>query len=167
MTQGTKYHSLFEHLLFSGQDLLLMTFPEVEAVIQAKLPPSAHTREEWWSNSPRGHSQASAWMRAGYRASKIDLNRKTVTFTLKGWPERYSNFSTAELGQLKGLSESVQEKFEMDAKAEPKLATKNGKVLLADLQANMAGLITLAPDYDPSAPLDKWPVPYLGDDTRK
>ena len=89
-TEGTKYHPLFEHLLFSGQGRLSMNFAEIESVIGGRLPPSARSREEWWSNSPRGHSQARAWMRASYRTSKIDLAGETVDFTLEGWPEKYS-----------------------------------------------------------------------------
>jgi hypothetical protein len=88
-TEGTKYHPLFEHLLFSGQGQLTMTFAEIEAVLGAQLPPSASTRQEWWSNSPRGHSQAKAWMRASYETSQVDLEGGKVTFTLKGWPEGY------------------------------------------------------------------------------
>lgn len=89
MAEGTKYHPLFEHLLFSGQGQKTMTFAEIEEVIEAPLPPSAGMREEWWSNSPSGHSQARAWMRAGYRALGVDLTNKCVTFTLEGWPEKY------------------------------------------------------------------------------
>ena len=89
MTEGTKYHPLFEHLLFSGQGRLTMTFNEIEDVIGGRLPPSARGREEWWANSPNGHSQARAWLRASYRASHVDLAGETVDFLLDGWPERY------------------------------------------------------------------------------
>jgi hypothetical protein len=89
MTEGTKYHPLFEHLLFSGQGRLAMTFSEIEKVIGGSLPPSARKREEWWSNSPSGHSQARAWMRASYRASQVNLANETVDFVLEGWPAGY------------------------------------------------------------------------------
>lgn len=89
-TEGTKYHPLFEHLLYSGHGQVTMSFAEIAAVLGAPLPPSAFTREEWWSNSPNGHSQARAWMRAGYSTSRIDLAAQSVKFTLEGWPEGYS-----------------------------------------------------------------------------
>jgi hypothetical protein len=88
-TEGTKYHPLFEHLLFSGHGHIRMTFSEIEEVLGASLPPSARRREEWWGNSPSGHSQARAWMRANYRASRVDLAAETVEFTLEGWPDNY------------------------------------------------------------------------------
>ena len=89
MTEGSKYHPLFEHLLFSGQGRLSMTFSEIEAVIGGSLPPSARRREEWWSNSPSGHSQARAWMRASYRTAQVNLANETVDFVLEGWPDGY------------------------------------------------------------------------------
>jgi hypothetical protein len=106
-TDGTKYHPLFEHLLFNGHGQVTMTFAEIEAVLEARLPPSARGRQEWWSNSPNGHSQARAWMRAGYETSQVDLAGQKVTFTLKGWPEGYRRpdwFGTA----TQGLAQSPQ-----------------------------------------------------------
>lgn len=88
MTESSKYHPLFEHLLYSGQGTLRLFFSEIEAILEARLPPSARAREEWWSNNQNGHSQARAWMRANYRAS-ADLTTETVTFVLNGWPREY------------------------------------------------------------------------------
>jgi hypothetical protein len=107
-TEGTKYHPLFEHLLFNGHGQVTMTFAEIEDVLSAKLPPSARSREEWWSNSPNGHSQARAWMRAGYETSGIDLDGQKVTFTLEGWPERYQRRSRFGAASGAGLAESPQ-----------------------------------------------------------
>lgn len=121
MTEGTKYHPLFEYLLFSGRGQIAMTFAEIESVIEARLPPSARRREEWWSNSPSGHSQARAWMRASYRASDIDLANERVTFKLEGWPEGYgvSNLSRV-VGQARqaGFAETGQVPFESSSDAE-------------------------------------------------
>lgn len=115
MTEGTKYHPLFEHLLFSGQGHLSMSFGEIEAVIGARLPPSARKREEWWSNSPSGHSQARAWMRASYRTSNVDLAGEKVDFSLEGWPEGYGKVSIRSLvapRQQSGLGETAQAAYE-------------------------------------------------------
>jgi hypothetical protein len=107
-TDGTKYHPLFEHLLFNGHGHVTMTFSEIEAVLDARLPPSARGREEWWSNSPNGHSQARAWMRAGYETSQVDLAAQKVTFTLEGWPERYRPLNWSGTATESGLAESPQ-----------------------------------------------------------
>lgn len=84
-----KYQPLFEHLLYSGQGKKIMTFKEIEALLERPLPPSARKRAEWWSNSSRGHSQAEAWRRAGYKTARIDLANETIEFRLEGWPENY------------------------------------------------------------------------------
>ncbi len=150
MTEGTKYHPLFEHLLFSGQGQIMMTFAEVEAVIGARLPPSARQREEWWSNSPSGHSQARAWMRANYRASDIDLAKERVVFKLEGWPEGYvtPRFSRglAEARQA-GFAEAGQAAFEGLSASESGKASGDHPLF-----GIWVGKAKLLPDYDYTRP---------------
>lgn len=132
MTEGTKYHPLFEHLLFSGQGETLMSFADIESVIGAKLPPSARRREEWWSNSPRGHSQAAAWMRAHYRTARVDLAKETIVFRLEGWPEGYTKVKWPPAGQsdvTTGLGESGQKEY-VASGARPLFGAWVGKVTL-------------------------------------
>jgi hypothetical protein len=153
MTEGTKYHSLFEHLLFSGQGHLSMAFAEIEAVIGAPLPPSARRREEWWSNSPSGHSQARAWLRASYRTSRVDLAGETVDFTLEGWPGDYRRASTAlpaveGLPGGTGMAETAQATYQPlqdDALPEP-TGPKH------PLFGIWKGKVTLLPGYDYTKP---------------
>jgi|SRR6185312_988476 hypothetical protein len=142
-TEGTKYHPLFEHLLFNGHGQMTMTFAEIEAVLNARLPPSARKREEWWSNSPNGHSQARAWMRAGYKTSQVDLTGQKITFTLEGWPEGYvhSHFFDAR----PELAESPQATF---ASSEDKTAVEQDHPLFGIWK----GKVTLVPGYDYTRP---------------
>jgi hypothetical protein len=150
MTEGTKYHPLFEHLLFSGQGRLSMTFAEIEAVIGALLPPSARRREEWWSNSPHGHSQARAWLRANYRTSHVDLGGEKVDFKLEGWPEGYRRpnmVSRAVENYPSGLGETAQAGYEplQDGKSEPSAPDH-------PLFGIWEGKVTLLPGYDYTKP---------------
>ena len=147
MTEGTKYHPLFEHLLFSGQGRLTVAFSEIEGIIGGALPPSARRREEWWTNSENGHSQARAWRRAGYRTSKVDLQNETVDFVLEGWPEGYRKPGLAgprREGHRSptGMSEPAQAGYELardDVRAHPLFGIWEGKV-------------TLVPGYDYTKP---------------
>lgn len=142
MTEGTKYHPLFEHLLFNGRGQITMTFKEIEVVLGKPLPPSARLREEWWSNSPRGHSQAQAWMRARYRTSGIDLAGETVEFKLEGWPEGYVKPSWPRLlgdEAPAGLGELPQAEFEAPVCRHP-------------LFGILKGVITIPPDVDLTDP---------------
>lgn len=141
MTEGTKYHPLFEHLLFSGQGETKMTFAEIEAVIGARLPPSARRREEWWSNSPSGHSQARAWMRANYRTERVDLAKETIVFRLEGWPGGYAKVNWPPAGKDEvsaGLGESGQKEY-VAPTSHPLFGVWVGKV-------------TLLPDVDYTKP---------------
>jgi hypothetical protein len=152
MTEGTKYHPLFEHLLFSGQGHLSMTFAEIEAVIDAPLPPSARRREEWWSNSPSGHSQARAWMRASYRTSNVDLAAEKVEFSLDGWPERYRRVNMAPRGAEgqfggMGMAEAAQAGYEG-----PKSGQLASAAPVHPLFGIWKGKVTLLPGYDYTKP---------------
>jgi hypothetical protein len=145
MTEGSKYHPLFEHLLFSGQGRLSMSFSEIEAVIGASLPPSARQREEWWSNSPSGHSQARAWLRANYRTSNIKLGAETVDFSLEGWPAGYVRFNMLSRKEenRRGLGEGAQAAYLPQRDAEP------GPHPLFGI---WQGKVTLLPGYDYTKP---------------
>ncbi len=142
-TEGTKYHPLFEHLLFSGQGRLSMTFSEIEKVIGGSLPPSARRREEWWSNSPNGHSQARAWMRASYRASQVDLANETVDFVLEGWPDGYR--------KLKSLLKADSSEQSPTGMSEPgQVGYKAERT--HPLFGIWIGKVTLIPGYDYTKP---------------
>jgi hypothetical protein len=147
MTEGTKYHPLFEHLLFSGRGRVSMAFSEIEVIIDATLPPSARRLEEWWTNSENGHSQARAWRRANYRTSKVDLANETVDFVLEDWPEGYRKPLLSGRHQQgrrvqAGLSEPVQAGYEV--------ATDH--VRTHPLFGIWEGKVTLVPGYDYTKP---------------
>jgi len=58
-----------------------MTFRQIEEILGFRLPPSARQHLHWWANDQTGnHTQATAWMRAGRRARRLDLLQQTVMF---------------------------------------------------------------------------------------
>lgn len=66
-----KYDALEGHLRRQRLAELEMSFREIERVIGALLPKSAH-RPQWWANErdfDSAHVQCQAWLRAGYEAS--------------------------------------------------------------------------------------------------
>jgi DNA-binding XRE family transcriptional regulator len=79
LKSDSKYRPLFETLSHSGEEQVSFTFGDLEALLGQDLPPSAHANRSWWSNR-RGSTQASAWMKAGYHVSALDLESKRVTF---------------------------------------------------------------------------------------
>lgn len=76
-----RYDPLSEHLsTFTGQSVTL-TYDEIEALLGRKLPPTAYGQSwrQWWANTET-HSQALAWLRAGWRVSRPDLANRRVEF---------------------------------------------------------------------------------------
>jgi hypothetical protein len=81
MTVGLRYHPLAAWL----EDRPLadyeaeLSFSEIEELIGRRLPPSARLYQAWWANSD-SHSQARAWLEAGWTVSSFDLGRERVVF---------------------------------------------------------------------------------------
>ncbi len=80
MKEGSKYQPLLEFLRGSNQNEVILTFAEIEALMNDSLPESAKDKRAWWSNRTKGALQASAWMEAGYRVEDVDLIEQRVTF---------------------------------------------------------------------------------------
>lgn len=76
----SKYAPLTDHLAARRQSIVEMTFPELESVLGFPLPASARKFREWWSNNPRNHTQALAWLDAGYRSRDVDFAAERLVF---------------------------------------------------------------------------------------
>ena len=55
------------------------TFRQVEAVLGFALPNSARRYEAWWSNTDT-HSQAKAWLGAGWATADVHVAAERVSF---------------------------------------------------------------------------------------
>ena len=82
---ASKYEGLGRHLGALQSTRWPATFGDVEAVLGSALPPSARKYPVWWSND-ESHSQASAWMNAGWRTSDVNVRQGTVVFRRSGAP---------------------------------------------------------------------------------
>ena len=80
-----KYAALGEHLksLPGKTGDVTLRFDEIEKLIGAKLPKSAHTYREWWANQDGG-SGARHWRAAGFEVESVDLGREIVHFRRSG-----------------------------------------------------------------------------------
>ena len=77
---GGKYAPLFHHLTTLDGNWWSATFAEVEGVLGSSLPDTARRRPQWWANQTgRSHTQACAWMEAGWRTT-VALKGETVVF---------------------------------------------------------------------------------------
>ena len=76
----SSYYKLMKYLQEKDQDMLRITFREIEDVLGAKLPPSAYEHRAWWANS-QSHSHARhGWIKAGFETSMVDLGAQEVSF---------------------------------------------------------------------------------------
>ncbi|WP_252504443.1 hypothetical protein [Sporosarcina sp. Marseille-Q4943] len=71
MPKGDAYLGLKNHLQNSKEEEITLSFEDIEKIVGRKLPQSAYKHpESWWSNN-YDHSQAIAWMDAGYNTDFV------------------------------------------------------------------------------------------------
>jgi hypothetical protein len=59
------------------QKEVVLSFEQIERIINAKLPPSAYEYHQWWENEKEGnHVNGRAWANAGWKVGSVDFNRK-------------------------------------------------------------------------------------------
>ncbi|MEQ9357800.1 helix-turn-helix domain-containing protein [Coleofasciculus chthonoplastes] len=151
MKPDSKYQPLLEFLQESNQAEVILTFAEIEELMNDTLPDSARQKRAWWSNRRKGALQANAWMEAGYWVEDIDLEQQRVTFrqpTAKPkvprmgdtvlWNaqlikalRRYMGLTQAEFAQKLGVRQATVSQWENSA-YEPTLATSKYLSLIAE-----------------------------------
>jgi hypothetical protein len=80
--RGSVYDPLLRKLQSVPVRSLRMSFSDVEEILGRPLPTSAYKFNAWWGNETSrkaGHSQAKAWLEAGFEA-KVSLKRRLVEF---------------------------------------------------------------------------------------
>lgn len=71
------------------QDIVRLSFREIEQIIQAPLPASAQRTRAWWTNSGRSRTtQNRAWLSSGWLVDCVDFNAQYVVFRPQHIPER-------------------------------------------------------------------------------
>lgn len=79
MPKGDKYTKLKEYLKKSKQEVIKLSFNDIENIIEDKLPESSYTHAQaWWSNNA-DHSQAISWLEAGYKTEFVSDTYKLNT----------------------------------------------------------------------------------------
>ena len=76
----SKYAPLTRYLESQPGQEHALTFQQVETIIAGKLPSSAYRHRAWWSNNPKGHVMAEAWINAGWKTSEVDMEGRNLKF---------------------------------------------------------------------------------------
>ena len=82
MPKGDKYLGLKKYLQNSNEVKVMLTYKQIEEIINAKLPKSAHEHSEsWWSNC-HSHPQALSWLDAGFETDYVTetYEKKWIVF---------------------------------------------------------------------------------------
>lgn len=71
MAKGDKYVELKNYLISSRKPIVILSFDDIKQIIGDTLPKSAYIHAEvWWANDYT-HSQAIAWIDAGYETDYV------------------------------------------------------------------------------------------------
>lgn len=76
----SKYQPLREHLARLEDVVWAAKLDEVEEIIGSTLPKSAREHRTWWANSGGSLVHQNAWLDAGWRVERTDLNRDVIVF---------------------------------------------------------------------------------------
>jgi len=79
MVMAGKYTPLEKYLrdLPANQKEVALSFEQIEKILNAKLPASAHEDQRWWDHETEGnHVNKRAWANAGWEIQSIDVSRK-------------------------------------------------------------------------------------------
>jgi hypothetical protein len=105
-----KYSALGDYLKRQRSERVPMTFAEIEKIIGAKLPVSAHKHRPWWSNNPRNSVMTKVWLDAGFESEHVNMpGRKLVFHRVRGEkPAEEASLAAAKpfhpaYGFMKGL----------------------------------------------------------------
>lgn len=76
MGRTIKYEPIKDYLMNCRSNRIQLTYDEIEKIIKKSLPDSAYKYREWWANG--GHSQADAWLDAGWKVEEVNLGKSVV-----------------------------------------------------------------------------------------
>lgn len=78
----SKYDPLTDYFrgLPLGEMLHILSFDEIEIILETKLPRTALIDRPWWANT-QSSTHARRWLDAGWKLTKVELEEKCVTFT--------------------------------------------------------------------------------------
>ena len=82
--RGSRYAGLQAYLAGRPEPVVRLSFADIERIIGGTLPASARKYRPWWANEEGGtHIHARAWLDAGRRTAKVDMNGQTVDFVVE------------------------------------------------------------------------------------
>ncbi len=108
-----KYTPLQSFLAAERAEEIPMTFAQIERIIGQSLPPAALIHRPWWSNNPSNNVMTKAWLNAGYKTERVDMEGRKLTFVRasgdKASPSDQGIDILARIDELLGGSVTIPE----------------------------------------------------------
>jgi len=160
-----KYAALEEFLMGQDSQEISMSFAEIEAVIAAKLPPSAYKHRPWWSNNPSNSVITNSWLRAGFKTERVDMKGRRLVFR-RAAPGRSEsdagiNRTFAERHARFRREEAMPKSQHAQPETAPAWPGNGGKEGWHPFFGVLKGTIRIAPGVDLTEPADpEWGKVY-------
>ena len=92
----SKYGALTRYLNSVPDGEVRLNFADIERVVSTSLPDSARKYRAWWSNNPNNSVMTKAWLDAGFRSEKVDMENESLVFRrLNEAPDRHGRHANA------------------------------------------------------------------------
>lgn len=80
LSASSRYAPLNKHLasMPKATKTYELSLDEIATIMGAPLPKSAYDHRAWWANT-ESHSQALAWISAGWKVEAVDLDKKSIS----------------------------------------------------------------------------------------
>lgn len=79
-----KYEKLGEFLDRQSDPSVRLSFDQIEKILEAKLPKSAHDYDVWWSNSLVEGRHNEEWLKRGWQTTEVNRKAGTIRFIRTG-----------------------------------------------------------------------------------
>lgn len=77
--RGYKFSKLSKYLSECSEEMITLTFEQIESILEFKLVKSAYKHRQYWSKSET-HTFPKSWMNVGYKLYSVDLKEKICSF---------------------------------------------------------------------------------------
>ncbi|MFN4357766.1 hypothetical protein [Sphingopyxis alaskensis] len=127
-----KYEPLGEHLRALAGDRWNASFAEIERILGFRLPSSAREHRAWWANHSGGnHSQAAAWVKAGWETRDVDQKRERIGFERVRSQEQAAQQPAADLWAEAARITGIRDRGELERAAASALIQREAARKLA------------------------------------
>lgn len=128
----SKYENLANYLAGRGEEMLRMTFSQIEEHIQGPLPKAAYKHRAWWANSETNNHAVNGWLQAGWETSRVDMDNKELMFVRKA-PRGQFQFPISSESMIRNSKEEYSRGSTLDSELQGILQKTGGVVNLSHI----------------------------------